>query len=554
MHNNSNNLNPLKHLNKDIPAGLVVFLVALPLCLGIALASGAPLFSGIIAGIVGGTIVGFISGSPLGVSGPAAGLAVIVADSILELGTNAQGDFDMMAGFQAFLVAGLIAGIIQIILGLLKAGIIAYYFPSSVIKGMLAGIGITLILKQIPHAFGWDKNPEGDWAFFQSDGHNTFSEIMYALQNPTLGAIIITIVSLVLIILFQQQFMKKNKVLSLIPGPLMAVIAGIILNELFRLYFPELLLGNEKAVIDDQLLQNNHLVNIKAADSSLPYYGLITFPDWSILSNPRIYLIGFTMAIVASLETLLCVEATDRLDPQKRVTPTNRELFAQGTGNVVSSLIGGLPVTQVIVRSSANINTGGKTKASTIAHGIFLATFVLLLPWLLNMIPLSCLAAILLIVGYKLANVGLFKMMYKSGWGQFIPFIVTIIFIIAINLLWGIILGLGVSIFYILRNNFKVPFELSDKIRDSGKKEYYFTLSEDVTFLNKASVLNALSKIPDGVHVIIDGSNCQFIHPDVVEIFEDFAINAKSRNIDLELKDLDTSKSKNTLDHFKINN
>ncbi|MFK8044755.1 MAG: SulP family inorganic anion transporter [Crocinitomicaceae bacterium] len=554
MQNNSNNLNPLKHLNKDIPAGLVVFLVALPLCLGIALASGAPLFSGIIAGIVGGIIVGAISGSPLGVSGPAAGLAVIVADSILELGTNANGDFDMMSGFQAFLVAGLIAGIIQIILGLLKAGIIAYYFPSSVIKGMLAGIGITLILKQIPHAFGWDKNPEGDWAFFQSDGHNTFSEIMYAVQNPTLGAVIITIVSLGLIILFQMQFMKKSKILNLIPGPLVAVIAGVLLNEMFRLYFPGLLLGNEMEVIDEQLLQNNHLVNIKSADSNLPYYGLITFPDWSILSNPRIYLIGFTMAIVASLETLLCVEATDKLDPEKRITPTNKELFAQGTGNVISSLIGGLPVTQVIVRSSANINTGGKTKMSTIAHGVFLATFALLLPWLLNMIPLSCLAAILLIVGYKLANVGLFKMMYKSGSGQFIPFIVTIIFIIAINLLWGIILGLGVSIFYILRNNFKVPFELSDKVREGGKKEFYITLSEDVTFLNKASVLSTLSIIPDNVHVTIDGANCQFIHQDVIEIFEDFAINAKSRNIDLEIKDLDTSKSKDTLEHFKITN
>lgn len=547
------NLSPFKNLKNDLPASIVVFLVALPLCLGIALASGAPLFSGIIAGIVGGLVVGAISGSPLGVSGPAAGLAVIVADSIKELGTNAQGNFDMTTGFQAFLVAGLIAGIIQIILGALKAGIIAYYFPSSVIKGMLAGIGITLILKQIPHAFGWDKNPEGDWAFFQSDGHNTFSEIMYSVQNPTTGAIIITIISLVLLILFQQSFMKKNKIIGLIPGPLAVVGIGILLNEMFKLYFPELILGNEMELIDDQIRQNNHLVNIKAADGNLPYYGLITFPDFSLLTNPRIYLIGFTMAIVASLETLLCVEATDKLDPQKRVTPTNRELFAQGAGNVVSSLIGGLPVTQVIVRSSANINSGGKTKMSSILHGVFLAVFVLLLPWLLNMIPLSCLAAILLVVGYKLANIGLFKMMYKSGLDQFIPFIVTIVFIIGINLLWGIALGLVVSIFYILRNNFKVPHQI---VKENSDGIYNITikLSEDATFLNKASILKTLEQIPDNSIVTIDASNTHFIHFDVIEILEDFKINAANRDIKLNFIDLNENKQEAPLQHFKIIN
>ena len=543
------NLSPFKNLKNDLPASIVVFLVALPLCLGIALASGAPLFSGIIAGIVGGLVVGAISGSPLGVSGPAAGLAVIVADSIKELGTNAQGDFDMTAGFQAFLVAGLIAGIIQIILGALKAGIIAYYFPSSVIKGMLAGIGITLILKQIPHAFGWDKNPEGDWAFFQSDGHNTFSEIMYSVQNPTTGAIIITIISLVLLILFQQQFMKKNKIIGLIPGPLAVVGIGILLNELFKLYSPELMLGNETEVINDQIRQNNHLVNIKAADSDLKYYGLITFPDFSLITNPRIYIIGFTMAIVASLETLLCVEATDKLDPQKRVTPTNRELFAQGAGNVVSSLIGGLPVTQVIVRSSANINSGGKTKMSSIFHGVFLAIFVLLLPWLLNMIPLSCLAAILLVVGYKLANIGLFKQMYKNGWDQFIPFIVTIIFIIGINLLWGIALGLVVSIFYILRNNFNVAHQVINE-----NSNITIQLSEDVTFLNKASILKTLEQIPSNSKVTIDASNTYFIHQDVIEILEDFKINASNRNIELLFIDLNKNKQETPLGHFKVIN
>ncbi len=549
MSNDSTHL--FKNLGKDIPAGLVVFLVALPLCLGIALASGAPLFSGIIAGVVGGLVVGAISGSPLGVSGPAAGLAVIVAEAIRELGTI-DGNFDMMVGFRAFMVAGIIAGIIQIVLGLVKAGIIGYYFPSSVIKGMLAGIGVTLILKQIPHAMGWDKNPEGDWAFYQSDGHTTFSEIWYAFENPTIGAIIITVISLFILILFQQKFMKQNKILSLIPGPLVAVIAGIVINEIFKGSFPDLALVNEAEVIGEQTRTNNHMVMIKAADSSQPYYGLFTFPDWSILSNPRIYVIGFIMAIVASLETLLCVEATDKLDPQKRVTPTNRELLAQGTGNVVSSLIGGLPVTQVIVRSSANINSGGKTKMSSIIHGIFLASFVLLMPWLLNMIPLSCLAAVLLVVGYKLANVNLFKSMYKAGWGQFVPFVVTIAIIVGKDLLWGISIGLAVAIFFILRNNFKVPYHIFLN-NNEGKQDYNIVLSEDVTFLNKASVLKTLDEIADNSTVTIDASKTKFIHYDVKEIIEDFLINAKSRNIKVNLIDLDAEREGSPIQHFSIN-
>ena len=535
--NSNNKLNPFKHLGKDIPAGLVVFLVALPLCLGIALASGAPLFAGIIAGIVGGLVVGSISGSPLGVSGPAAGLAVIVADSIKELGTNAQGDFDMMIGFQAFLVAGIIAGILQLILGLVKAGIIGYYFPSSIIKWMLAGIGITLILKQIPHALGWDKNPEGEWGFYQSDGHNTFSEIGYALQNPTIGAVVIAVVALIILILFQQKFITKNKILKLIPGPLLVVLAGILLNEVFKIYFTDMALMNETAQINDKLLHNNHLVNIKSADPSLPYYGLFTFPDWSVLSNPRIYMIGMTMAIVASLETLLCVEATDKLDPLRRVTPTNRELFAQGTGNIVSSLIGGLPVTQVIVRSSANINSGGRTKMSAIAHGIFLATFVLALPWLLNKIPLSCLAAILLVVGYKLTNLGLFKEMYRDGWGQFVPFMITILGIVFTDLLIGITMGMVVAIFIILRNNYKVPYKMQHESKD-GHDKIKIELSEDVTFLNKASMIKTLKDIPDGTEVEIDASANHFIHHDVREIIEDFEIGAKARNIQVTTIDL----------------
>ncbi|MDG1913969.1 MAG: SulP family inorganic anion transporter [Crocinitomix sp.] len=539
-----NKLSPLKYLNKDIPAGLVVFLVALPLCLGIALASGAPMFAGIIAGIVGGIVVGAISGSPLGVSGPAAGLAVIVAVGIEDLGTNAAGDFDPILGFKAFLVAGVIAGILQIILGFLKAGIIGYYFPSSVIKGMLAGIGITLILKQIPHALGYDKNPEGGWDFFQKDGHNTFSEIGYAFQNFTLGAIIITVFAVGLLILFQQQFIKKNKVLGMIPGPLLAVLAGVFLNEFFKVYMPELMLVNESGVVNDLAVNNNHLVNIQSANTDLPYLGLITFPDWTVIKNPQVYVIGFTMAIVASLETLLCVEATDKLDPQKRITPTNRELLAQGTGNVVSSLIGGLPVTQVIVRSSANINSGGKTKSAAVIHGIFLAVFVLLLPNILNLIPLSCLAAILLTVGYKLANVGLFRSMYKNGLSQFLPFIVTIVMIIVTNLLWGIVIGLGVSIFFIIKRSYEnALYSNFEEMIVGDHNELKIELGEVVSFFNKGHLHRKLNHVKDGAKVIVDGSKNKYMDFDILDLFEDFLDNAKSRNIEIEFHGLNAERS-----------
>lgn len=536
--------NMFKNLGSDLPSGLVVFLVALPLCLGIALASGAPMFSGIIAGIVGGVVVGIISGSPLGVAGPAAGLAVIVANGIQDLGTNAAGEFDMMAGFQAFLVAGVIAGILQVILGAVRAGIIGYYFPISVIQGMLAGIGITLILKQIPHALGWDKNPEGEWEFFQSDGHNTFSEIGYAFENFTTGAVVITLVSIGILILFQQGFMKKNKILSLIPGPLIAVVSAILLNEMFKAYFPEFALMNEREMVNGEVMENNHLVNIKAADASKPYYGLLTFPDWSVLKNPNVYLIGFTMAIVASLETLLCVEATDKLDPQKRTTPTNRELFAQGTGNIVSSLIGGLPVTQVIVRSSANIDSGGKTKMAAISHGIFLATFVLLLPWLLNMIPLACLAAVLLLVGYKLANIGLFKKMYKNGLSQFIPFVVTILVIVFINLLWGIVAGLAVAIFYILKRSYENALYSKFLEKEKGEKnETIIELGDVVSFFNKGHLHKKLHELKENSYVVIDGTHNKHMDYDIFDLLEDFMINAQSKNIKVVFQGFDTNRS-----------
>jgi len=497
------------NLKNDFPASIVVFLVAMPLCLGIALASGAPLFSGIIAGIVGGTIVALLSGSPLGVSGPAAGLAAIVITAIPELG-----------GFQTFLFSVIVAGVVQLILGFIKAGIIGYYFPSSVIKGMLSAIGIIIILKQIPHAFGYDKDYEGDLDFIQSDGQTTFSELINMLDYVSPGAILIALLSLTILIVWEQPFMKKNALFKVIQGPLVVVIVGIILN---------LILEGTSLMID-----KDHLVKIPIADSITGFFGQFTFPDFSQWNNPKVYIIGATLAIVASLETLLCVEATDKLDPDKRITPTNRELLAQGTGNIISGLIGGLPITQVIVRSSANIQSGGKSKASAFFHGILLLISVIAIPSVLNLIPLASLAAILFIVGYKLTKPALFKQMLKMGSAQFIPFIVTVIGIVFTDLLVGIGIGFAVAIFYILYNNYKTPYHFSGNEFDISKP-VIIHLSEQVSFLNKGSILQTLSQLPDGATVHIDGSKTKSIHPDVIEIIEDFKQNAISRDITLKV-------------------
>ena len=500
----------MKTLSSDLPASLVVFLVALPLCLGIALASGAPLFSGIIAGIVGGIVVGIFSGSPLGVSGPAAGLAVIVLSSIQELGS-----------FEVFLYAVVIAGIIQFILGIAKAGIIGYYFPSSVIKGMLSGIGIIIILKQIPHVFGYDADPEGDLAFMQVDGHNTFSELFYMVNLISPGATIIAFVSLAILILWDRPFMKKNPIFNLVQGPLVAVIAGIVLHLLFK---------------DSSLysLRGEQVVNIPVSDSLQGFFGQFTFPDFSQWDNPAIYVTAVTIAVVASLETLLCVEATDKLDPEKRITPTNRELLAQGAGNMLSGMIGGLPVTQVIVRSSANIQSGGKSKMAAIIHGILLLISAMIIPNILNLIPLASLAAILLVVGYKLAKPSVFKDVYSMGKAQFIPFIVTIIGIVFTDLLTGIALGMVVAVMHILWNNYKIPYHFETKDYEKNKM-VKIELSEDVSFLNKAPIMRSLQELPEGIEVIIDASNTKNIHPDILEIIEDFQISAKSKNINIKL-------------------
>lgn len=503
-----------KYLKYDLPAGLVVFLVALPLCLGIALASGAPLFSGIIAGIVGGIIIAVASGSALSVSGPAAGLTVIVLNAITELGS-----------YEVFLLAVVLAGLLQIGLGYLKAGIIGYYFPSNVIKGMLAAIGIILILKQIPHAIGYDKNNEGDFDFFQIDGENTFSEIFLSLNHIHIGAVIIAAVSLFILIMWERPFLKKLVFFKFVPGALIVVIVGILINEWFKSNIPLLYLSDEK------------LVQLPVANSPAEFVNQFTLPDFSGLGNYRVYVVAITIAIIASLESLLSIEAVDKLDPYKRNTPTNRELKAQGLGNLISGLIGGLPITAVIVRSSANVNAGGKTKLSAIFHGLLLLLSVIALAPFLNKIPLACLAALLLVVGYKLAKISLFKSMYKLGWDQFLPFIVTVIAIQFSDLLKGITVGMCVSIFFILRNNYKRAYFFHKEEYHEGEK-IRIQLAEDVTFLNKGSIALTLGHLPDHSSVIIDGSKSHNIDMDVIEIIHDFKKTAVLKNIKLELRDI----------------
>ncbi len=499
----------IKYLSSDIPAGIVVFFVAVPLCLGIALASGAPLFSGVIAGIVGGIIVGSISGSQLGVSGPAAGLAVIVLTAIQDLGS-----------FEVFLMAVVLAGIFQIVLGLFKAGIIGYYFPSSVIKGMLAGIGIIIFLKQIPHAFGYDKDYEGDMDFFQKDGFNTFTELPHMLDYVSSGAMVVAAISLAILILWEQKFMKKIRIFQIVQGPIVAVASGIGLNFAF-------------ANSSEFMIAGEHLVSLPVSNGIMEFFGQFTLPEFGAITNGKVWTVAFTLAVVASLETLLCVEATDKLDPKKRITSTNRELISQGIGNAVSGLIGGLPVTQVIVRSSANIQSGGVTKVSAIFHGVLILFSAMLVPNVLNMIPLASLAAILLLVGYKLAKPALFIEMFKSGKIQFIPFIVTVIGIVFTDLLIGISLGLSVGIFFILMENFKSSYFLHQK---EDNEKLTITLSEHVTFLNKASILQLLNDIEEGRAIIIDASNCTFIDPDVEEIIKDFMASEKHQLDSIEYR------------------
>ncbi|MDP3665681.1 MAG: SulP family inorganic anion transporter [Sediminibacterium sp.] len=504
--------NMFKELKSDLPASIVVFFVAVPLCLGIALASGAPLFAGIIAGIVGGIIVGIASGSPLGVSGPAAGLAVIVLTSIAALGS-----------WPAFLLAVVLAGILQLIMGFAKAGFIAYFFPSSVIKGMLTGIGLLIILKQIPHAIGYDKDAEGDLSYFQTDGGTTLSSITKAFEVITPGALLIAAISIAILILWDKVLTKKYKIFQLIQGPIVVVILGIVMNYLFQ-----------SGTLNFSLAEDQ-VVRLPVAHNLTEFFNQFTFPDFSAITNIKVWEVAVVLAIVASLETLLCVEATDKIDPQKRVTPTNRELKAQGLGNIVSGLIGGLPVTQVIVRSSANISFGGKTKLSAILHGVFLLISAITIAGLLNMIPLASLAAILIMVGYKLAKPSLFKQMYKLGWEQFIPFVATVVGILATDLLKGITIGVFFGIFYTLRHSYRNSHYMKETITtEEGHEVHHLVLAEEVSFFNKANVIKELDKIPVNSKVIIDFSKSKSVAHDVLELIKDYEINAKTKNITVE--------------------
>lgn len=511
MTKNKKMKNYFTSLKNDIPASIVVFFVAIPLCLGIALASGAPLFSGIIAGVIGGIVVGSISGSQVGVSGPAAGLAAIVLAAISSLG-----------GYQNFLLAVVLGGALQVLLGVFKAGIIGYYFPSSVIKGMLTGIGIIIILKQIPHFFGYDTSPEGNFAFIQVDGENTFSQIINSINYISLGPTVIALISLAILILWDSVLSKKGKFFQLIQGPLVAVVVGIVFFAITR--------NNTFYSFN-----TDQLVAIPVPSDVSSFFTQFSFPNFEAITNPEIWIVAFTIAIVASLETLLCVEATDKLDPQKRITPTNRELFAQGTGNILSGLVGGLPITQVIVRSSANIQSGNKTKMSAIIHGVFLLISVLLIPRFLNMIPLSVLAAILFMVGYKLAKPSLFKSMYSLGWKQFIPFITTVLGIIFIDLLSGLGLGLMVGVAVVLIKSYQNSHFLHIEGEDKNDGKIKMTLAEQVTFFHKGAILKELDNLPENSFLELDVRKTRYLDNDIIEILDDFSFKAKLRNISIKL-------------------
>jgi len=507
----SKKINLFANLKSDFASGLVVFLVALPLCLGIAMASGAPLFSGIIAGVIGGIVVGSLSQSHISVSGPAAGLTAIVLTAITDFGA-----------FDVFLMSVFIAGLIQLALGFLKAGSISNYFPTNVIEGMLAGIGIIIILKQLPHAFGYDADFEGDQAFIQNDGSNSFSFLFDVINHIQLGAVVITLVSLVILIAWDKvSFLKK---LKLVPGALIAVIAGIILNEIF------ISTGSSLAISKD------HLVSLPVPKSFDEFKSILILPNFGAVTNPQVWVVGVTIAIVASIETLLCIEAADRMDVQKRYTNTNVELRAQGIGNIASSLLGGLPMTSVVVRSSANNNAGAKSKMSAIIHGILLLVSVLSIPALLNKIPLATLATVLILVGYKLAKPATFLHFWEKGKYQFVPFIATLVFVVATDLLKGVALGIIISIIFVLRGNLKRAYSFKKEQYEDGDV-IHIDLAQEVSFLNKAAIKLTLNEIPENSKVIINAHDTEYIAHDVLDLIREFKeTRAIDENIKVKLK------------------
>jgi MFS superfamily sulfate permease-like transporter len=504
-------INLFANLKSDFASGLVVFLVALPLCLGIAMASGAPLFSGIIAGVVGGIVVGYLSKSHLSVSGPAAGLTAIMLTGIMDLGA-----------FSAVLTAVLIAGFIQLILGFIKAGSISNYFPTNVIEGMLAGIGIIIILKQLPHAVGYDSDFEGDQSFFEMDGNNTISTLLGAFDYVQLGSIVITLISLAVLIAWDKvDFLKK---LKLVPGALIAVILGVALNEIF------IASGSSLAIAKE------HLVSLPLPTSFDEFQAILVSPDLSAIYNSKVWILGVTIAIVASVETLLCIEAADRMDKQKRYTDTNVELKAQGIGNIVSALLGGLPMTSVVVRTSANNNAGAKSKMSAIIHGFLLLLSVIAIPMVLNKIPLATLAAVLLLVGYKLAKPSTVRHFWQKGKYQFVPFAATVIGIVFTDLLKGVALGIAISIIFVLKGNLKRAYNFRKEQYEDGDV-IHIDLAQEVSFLNKAAIKSTLNDLPENSKVIINAHDTVYIAHDILDLIREFkSTRAKEENIRLKLK------------------
>ena len=500
----------LRHVKDDVPAGIVVFLVALPLCLGIALASGAPLFSGLIAGLVGGLVVSWLSGSQLSVSGPAAGLTVIVFNAIENIGS-----------FEGFLVACVLAGFLQTVLGFLRAGILGAFFPLAVIKGMLAAIGLILIIKQIPHATGFDTSYEGDESYMKETAKSSFYELFDSLNAVSPGAVIISGAALLILVLWEWPYLKQYRLFKLIPGPLIAVGWGVGYNLAAAKLAPA------------WSVSSKHLVSLPVSERASDFFDHFTFPDFSYLANPSVYTVALTIAIIASLETLLSLEAVDKLDPLKRIAPTNRELKAQGVGNMLSGLMGGLPITAVIVRSSANINAGGKTSLSCFIHGICLLISLVFFSHYLNYIPLACLSAILLHTGYKLANPALFKKYYRKGSSQFLPFVITVGAILVTDLLQGIAIGMAVGMFFVIRANYHAAITLTQ-----DGSNYVLSLNKDVSFLNKALLRKFILHIEADSTVIIDASKAQFIDHDILITIEDFLATAPDDNITVKICDL----------------
>lgn len=531
-------------LPRDLVAGLVVFLVALPLCLGVALASQAnpksekhgllgeaseahspgsreiskennvPIFAGLIAGIVGGIIVGTLSGSQTSVSGPAAGLTAVVAAQVYQLGS-----------FQTFLLALVLAGVIQIVLGVLRGGFLARYVPSAVINGLLAAIGLILILKQLPHLFGHDKTPSGEFSFFQFDQENTFTELIGTFDDIQPGALLIGLFSVALLLVWDRVKVLKT---SLIPAPLVVVLWGVALNELFK--WVSVTAGIPISVFGDE-----HLVAVKI-ETPTDVFKELRFPDWSKWNVPAVYMAAVVIAAVASLESLINLEAVDRLDPRRRDSPSSRELMAQGVGNVVSGLIGGLPVTSVIVRSSVNIHAGNRTKLSAIWHGVLLGVCVVFAAVALNFIPLSCLAAILIVTGFKLFSPKLIKRMWKEGWQQFIPFAATVTAIVFTDLLIGVIIGLVVSVGFILRSNVRRPMERVME-QHIGGQVVRINLANQVSFLNRAALSKALDDVPAGGHVLLDASNTDYIDPDIFDLIREYHdATAPARGVKVSLR------------------